>query len=505
LDWTVYNFNLGCYGVCRMMFEITPSGAWISSFSVDVLMQRHLNPIANKTAGDWLSLLGEVILVLFVLRYLMEEASEFVGFKGWRPYIKWDYFSDAWNLLDWLNLGMMIATLGMRISTWGLAGNLHVYIGDPAKTSVGTFTDLSGVAANVRIIHGMLAFNMVLTWFKAVKYISILPYITTFMQTVSMSQRALSTFVVVLGCLVFGCMLAYTVAFGQQMGLFRTVWMSFVFLCRSFLGNADFGQVYDHSPMVGAFLILFYVVGMMFVVLNLFYAIIISALADVRKEEDMKSGKKLEQTAGKARDLWEAFSNQFRLQQRFRSSCPGLYARIQIRKKNQLKKEEERDAECMRREFAKRPNAALALGPGDPSKGRKPKPASNSINAEEAFSDSDDASEVDLGPLRNKAQLTRGGMFGDTFGELDGSTPMLTDANAADNGEPPPETIHLIIQATRHVVDGVVDRTFGARGVLLGEMKESEAVLLKVGNVLEVLGHRARDLEVQQKQLLGSR
>lgn len=44
------------------------------------------------------------------------------------------------------------------------------------------------MAANIRQVHSLVAFNTVLTWFKTVKYISIIPYVTTFMQTVSISQ-----------------------------------------------------------------------------------------------------------------------------------------------------------------------------------------------------------------------------------------------------------------------------------------------------------------------------
>ena len=47
------------------------------------------------------------------------------------------------------------------------------------------------MAANIRQVHSLVAFNTVLTWFKTVKYISIIPYVTTFMQTVVISQQPL--------------------------------------------------------------------------------------------------------------------------------------------------------------------------------------------------------------------------------------------------------------------------------------------------------------------------
>merc|ERR1719285_817954 len=148
----------------------------------------------------------------------------------------------------------MIVTLVFRIMTWGLASGQSIYIGDPSKQGVQTFTDLNGVAMNVRAIHEIIAFNTVLTWFKAVKYISILPYITTFMQTVSKSQTALITFMVFFATLLFGFVLAYSVAFGEMVAVFRTPFSTFVYLTRSFLGNADFSIVYNSAPIVGSFL-----------------------------------------------------------------------------------------------------------------------------------------------------------------------------------------------------------------------------------------------------------
>mmetsp|Transcript_132375 Transcript_132375/g.382686 ORF Transcript_132375/g.382686 Transcript_132375/m.382686 type:complete len:755 (-) Transcript_132375:28-2292(-) len=510
VDWSIYNFNIGAYGVCRILFEVAPSGLWVSSFEVDVLMRRHLSPLGGRTTGDWLVLLGEVILVLFVLRYLIEEAAEFVGFRGWRPYIKWDYFGDAWNILDWLNLILMIATLGLRVKSWGMSGDLNVYIGDPSKQGVSTFTDLQSVASNVRVIHQIIAFNTVLTWFKAVKYISVLPYITTFMQTVSMSQKALGTFIVIFGTLFFGFIIAYTVAFGENSAVFRTPWSSFVFLMRSYLGNSDFSIVYNAAPIVGSVLTVTYILLMIMVIANLFYAIMIRALADMMADEDPRQKNQWQQTLERMNDLWRTVLTQFRLEYRFRTCFPGLYARIMSRRRKIAEREKERDEEVIKRIRRRKPDASVALGPGNPSLGRRQKLANYSITADD-IEESDNESDVDLGPLRDKAQLSKKGMFGSAFdpdagdhGDAhdDGSSGWHKDTSSTDDGEPPPEAIELVIEATRHVVDGIVDRTYGARGVLIAEMQESKNKLLMLGSVLEVLGRRARDLEAQQQSLL---
>ena len=45
LEFTIYNFNLGLYGVLRITFELAPAGDWIQTFDVDVLLQKHLQPL----------------------------------------------------------------------------------------------------------------------------------------------------------------------------------------------------------------------------------------------------------------------------------------------------------------------------------------------------------------------------------------------------------------------------------------------------------------------------
>lgn len=497
-DFTIYNFNLGLYAVCQLAFEVAPSGLWMKTFDVEVLIQRHLTPIGNREGGDWIALVTEVILMLFVLRYLLEEASEFIGFEKVgnglkRPVIKMDYFADGWNIVDWLNLVLMIVALGLRMQTWGLGNGLEVYIGDPSGADLSTFTDLSAVAANVRSIHKLTAFNMVLTWFKGVKYINVLPYISTFMQTVSMSGQSLGSWIVVLSTVLFGFVLAYYVAFGEQMETFRTPWKAFIFLTRSLLGNADFSDIYNSAPFLGGLLIILFILGMLFIIMNLFYAIMISALADAKHEEDTKSAKKWEQTVDRAKDFWAAASEQLRLELRFRTCVPGLYSRIMKRRKKIEEKEQERDDAVAAREIAQLPTDLMALGPGNPTYGRRRKPE---IGGEEA---SDNGSEPDLGPLISQAQLKRGDDESDDGG-LSSFDANTVGESSTNWGEPSPEAIDLVIDATRHVANGIVERTRGAKAVLFGEMAESKEVLQKVDVVLRILGERAQNLEAHQRK-----
>eukprot|EP00928_Gymnodinium_smaydae_P072008 TRINITY_DN55459_c0_g1_i1.p1 TRINITY_DN55459_c0_g1~~TRINITY_DN55459_c0_g1_i1.p1 ORF type:complete len:751 (+),score=191.59 TRINITY_DN55459_c0_g1_i1:165-2417(+) len=510
-DFTIYNFNLALYAVCSISFEVTTSGSWVKTFSIDMLRQIHLNPLGSGTSADWSMLIGECVLVICVMRYLLEEASEFLSCEKRansrfrKPVIKFDYFSDTWNLLDWLNLLIIIVALGYRVQTWGTASSQTVHTGDPKDAGVLTFTDYSGVAANVRFVRSLTAFNLVLTWFKAVKYITIIPYITLFMQTVSVSEKNLSAFSVLFGCGLAGFVLAFSSAFGEQLSDFRSVFSSLTFLMRAFLGDANLDAVLTANNVVGSLLITIFVIGMVFVMMNIFRAIVVSALSDAKGAMGLKQAKEWQRTKEKAAEFAESMDNKFSLTLRFRTSVPGLYARIQSRKKKREQQELKRDAAELEKEAIMRAGGVsdaelVAQGPG-----RRLKRQQQSVTNDDNISE-DEESEPDLGPLRTSDQLVEEGFDPEVDGGFGipgaGKKVHYDEFGNEVTPELQPEAQKYVMDATEYVVNGITGHTRAVRNQLYDDMGESREVLQGIGNVLDVLSRRARSLEAQQIDLL---
>eukprot|EP00933_Yihiella_yeosuensis_P014549 TRINITY_DN13006_c0_g2_i1.p1 TRINITY_DN13006_c0_g2~~TRINITY_DN13006_c0_g2_i1.p1 ORF type:complete len:751 (+),score=131.93 TRINITY_DN13006_c0_g2_i1:211-2463(+) len=508
-DFTIYNFNLGLYAPCHIVFEIDASGNWLHTMKVDVLIQRHLAALGAGNTSDWLILIGEAVLALFCLRYLLEEASEFMAVetKGGipRPVVKWEYFGDAWNVLDWANLTIILITLGFKVSSWSIAGNLVVYVGDAKDADVSKYTNFQGVTNNVRLIHQLVSFNTILTWFKAVKFLTLLPYVTTFMYTAQMAQNSLIAWIIVFCACLTGFVLAFSVAFGEQVSEFRTPGNALVWLMQTLVGNAKAQIIYDTAPLLGSMLIVLFVVGIFFVIMNLFYAIIVSTLSDAKQLEDSKHAKKVAQFKDRFLDFRDMLYESFKVEARFRATFPGLYSRLQTRKQKMADMEQARmDAKYMKQQLAL-PSDLLALGPGSPTLGRRPKRQLASVSIEDAAHSDSEGSEPDIGPLRSQDQLmspmaTAGpGGFSPKGGDDFGFGNANEEFDALDAEE---EAMEKVLDATRHVAGGIIERCRGARQVLLAEMTESQEVLTNVGKVLEILGKRARDLEAQQRQVL---
>lgn len=541
-EFTIYNLNLGLYAVCRMTFEISPVGGWLKKLDIDILDQRHLKPLGDKGLYAWILLIMEAVLVIFVVRYLCEEASEFIacdGGKGRNPLkrmrIKWDYFTDGWNIIDWMNLILMIMCMMFRFANWSISQSKEVIIG--TNLDVSMYTDLHDVVGNVRTIRQLTAFNAVLTWFKAVKYINILPYIGTFMETMALSWQYLVGFAAIFVTSFMGFCLSYCTAFGESISDFRTVPRSFVFLMRAFVGNADFRLVYDANPVIGSLLLVMFVISMIFVNLNLFCAILISYMSDARQTQEMQQKKEWAKFSDKIMGFGETVARVTQMQARFRGCFPGLWSRMRTWERNAMALERKRDERLAMRAKMSMPHEHIEndLGSASPSHGRRKKRAYKQElddDNDDASAHSDTESEPDLGPLRFKEQLEPQHQFDwdehhhDMMHGHHHGHHMLEDEHGHHDHhghhppQPPPgmgipgftyqeeevdrdeEAKELVLEATEHVVQTIKDRCKGARNLVVGEMGEARQVLQGIGNVLEVLGRRARSLEAQQEQIL---
>lgn len=112
---------------------------------------------------------------------------------------------------------------------------------------------------------------------------------------------------------------------------------------------------------------------------------------------------------------------------------------------------------------------SLQLGPGSPLWGRRPKRHLATVQIEDKVESESEESEPDLGPLRSQEQLRHEENTAESFHKalMDTMGSESTEVNLTDEG------VELVLDASRHVARSIVERTRGARGVLLEEMTES--------------------------------
>merc|ERR1719247_3162183 len=349
IDFTVWNMNLNLHAVIRIVAEFSRSGVCETNTRVIVVQPRHLYPLSTSGIWDMLSIVGEFILALFILFYIAEEMTELS--------ITWHkYFLDPWNVVDWINLTLLIIFVGLRVMIY-IESQYLPPIGERELKDPEHYTPMQSIAERLLLTRTINAFNSVLIWTKVVKYVGFMPYVKTLLSTLETCWRQYLSFLFMFLVIFLAFVIAYTVGFGETIRDLSGVGSTSVYLARSFLGDIDLTPVYHEAPFFGAILILFFMLGIYFLMMNVFFAIILSALDEAKdkKVQDFRQ-EMLMQSLGHLRSFMK---NLFNVESKIRALVPGLWATWYKKARMKRKAEEKkRAAEEARKEEEKKRSMA---------------------------------------------------------------------------------------------------------------------------------------------------
>merc|ERR1712182_182319 len=197
----------------------------------------------------------------------------------------------------------------------------------------------------------------VLIWTKVVKYVGFMPHVKTLLTTLETCWRQYLSFLFMFLVIFLAFVIAYTVGFGETIRDLSGVGSTSVYLARSFLGDIDLTPVYHEAPFFGAILILFFMLGIYFLMMNVFFAIILSALDEAKdkKVQDFRQEMLMQSLA----QLKSTIKNMFNVEAKVRALVPGLWAvwykKARLKRKAEEKK---RAAEEARKEEEKKRSLA---------------------------------------------------------------------------------------------------------------------------------------------------
>jgi len=272
LDFTVYNSNIAQFGVVRMSFEFAPSGAVKPSMRVLIVIQRFLKMFLFATAQDIIACIFDIYIAICLIFYVIEEVSEL-------SITRWSYLKDFWNILDWINMILLLLAFAYRFQIV-ITANALGEIGAKELMDNTEYTDFQEIAENISTARVLNSFNSVLLWMKFIKYIEFMPYVQFLYLTVKEAFGIYGSFLFMFWVMLLAFCHAFTIAFGEFVENMRSFEVAVITLARSFLGDVDFLPIYAVAPEFGAFLIMAFYVVIMMVGLNVFFAILASAISD---------------------------------------------------------------------------------------------------------------------------------------------------------------------------------------------------------------------------------
>eukprot|EP00116_Pleurobrachia_bachei_P000629 sb/3460891/ len=178
IDFTVYNVNINMFAVVKLVAEFLPTGGVMTSY--DVLVQKFLRYV---TPWDKVIFGFEIVLILFVIYFLVEEGMELCIFRM-------RYFMDVWNILDTIIIVQILVGFGISLyRTMTIEGEYHLRL----RLHLCKCSKLF-IAFYEMIYNDNAAICLFLTWMKVFKFINVTKTMRYFSTTLSRCCKDILSF-----------------------------------------------------------------------------------------------------------------------------------------------------------------------------------------------------------------------------------------------------------------------------------------------------------------------
>jgi hypothetical protein len=281
LDVSTYNRNMDLMAMVRVVFNFPMMGG------VSVLTDTMVLRPEEYRSADFSRVCVECLLVFFVLREVGMAVREAAYAESHATYLKA-------NFPHLLNLVLFILVWGVRARAELIRPTDHVaFVGDAGGPDA--YVDYRSYGRLQTLAFDINSFNAFLSYLKVFHYMSFSPKFTQLTRTLANASSALGGFLVVFTIVMFSSSFAFMLCFGARLGDFRTMGSSMTTLLSAMLGDFDFGALREAHWLLGPVFFVSFMTISVFVMLNMFIAIISDAYCDtkteIENEDQMDAGQ----------------------------------------------------------------------------------------------------------------------------------------------------------------------------------------------------------------------
>jgi hypothetical protein len=212
-----------------------------------------------------------------------------------------EYMSDPWNYMDMTNYTIAIVVIVMEMWSRSLLqlatndlneaypGNRSAVDGEDhgefdAEGFFSHFVCFYAAAYMSAYAYTLMGLNAVVTWLKILKYLNLFPHLSMLSITLRNAAYPVISFSVMFFIVFLSCGQAFLLAFGPSLRDFSTFGEAMMSLFRALLGDFDYPSLADADPVVGPILFSVYIFLVLFVLLNMFIAILTEAYEKAKVE-----------------------------------------------------------------------------------------------------------------------------------------------------------------------------------------------------------------------------
>lgn len=193
-----YVKKLKSYFLNRLVFELPATGGVVPTY-----VMRPVKLIRYVSTFDYFILVCEIVFVIFVLYYIIEEAIEIKKHRL-------SYFKVFWNILDVVILAIAIVCITFNIYRQQKVNDLL----EKLLENDNIFIDFDLLAYFQELFNNAIGFMAFLAWIKVFKYVSFNKTMTQLSLTLSRCAKDVTGFAIMffivflayaqLGYLIFG-------------------------------------------------------------------------------------------------------------------------------------------------------------------------------------------------------------------------------------------------------------------------------------------------------------
>jgi len=194
---------------------------------------------------------------------------------------------DLLSMMQYASLGMHMVVTVRRLAS------LNTLVSLKLAPRSDEFVDFHQVADSMYETQNILSINILLSFISVFKFAKVVPQLSMLNRTISSAFHDLVGFLVMFTIVFVGFMQAFQLSFGTDLLEFATGGESFYTLFGVLSGDVNLDELRQANRLLGPVLFIMYAIFVMFILLNMFVAIVTLSYANAKKElkEDPQSKK----------------------------------------------------------------------------------------------------------------------------------------------------------------------------------------------------------------------
>ncbi len=225
IEWVLYNPNANLFAFAQGVVEFSSTSSLIPNYKIRVV---NLYRWGRNSSSAGVIL--ELVVFAYITFFFITETREVlrIGIKS--------YMTDGYALIIIANIVLFIVIIVLESIL--LVRSDAIMESDMATLKGPEMINVLVMGERVLSVY---AFNTLLTWIRMVKYLDIISNKTKVLSdTIAASATDISVFLVLFFVVYFGFCVAFNIAFGSDIAMYKSIKDCLISIFRTMLGDFDY-------------------------------------------------------------------------------------------------------------------------------------------------------------------------------------------------------------------------------------------------------------------------